>query len=88
MAESSEPKRTLGERQFDAEAAYADSIFRDALGDRGGSIMALELALVCASHSQHGFGLISTGESRRRAPVVPIAIILAEEHNRDLPDHR
>ena len=45
MAESSEPKRTLGERQFDAEAAYADSIFRDALSDQEGSIMALELAL-------------------------------------------
>jgi len=45
MAESSEPKGTPGERQFDAEAAYADSIFRDALGDREGSIMALELAL-------------------------------------------
>ena len=45
MAESSESKGTPGERQFDAEAAYADSIFRDALGDREGSIMALELAL-------------------------------------------
>lgn len=45
MAESSEPKGAPVERQFYAEAAYADSIFQDALGDREGSIMALELAL-------------------------------------------
>lgn len=43
--ESSKPKATRGERQFCAEAAYADSIFRDALGDRLGSIAALKRAL-------------------------------------------
>ncbi len=36
---------TPGERQFYAEAQYADSIFRDALGDKEGSIMALRRAL-------------------------------------------
>ena len=45
MAESSEPKGAPVERQFYAEVANADSIFRDALGDREGSIMALELAI-------------------------------------------
>ena len=44
-AESSTRKGTLGERQFYAEAEYADSIFRDALGDREGSIVALKRAL-------------------------------------------
>lgn len=44
-AESSTRKDTLGERQFYAEAEYADSIFRDALGDREGSIVALKRAL-------------------------------------------
>jgi hypothetical protein len=44
-AGSSERKPTPGEGQFYAEAAYADSIFRDALGDQEGSIMALKLAL-------------------------------------------
>lgn len=34
-----------GGRQFFAEAEYADSIFRDALGDREGSIVALQRAL-------------------------------------------
>ncbi len=43
--ESSEPKATRRERQFYAEAAYADSIFRDALGDSEGSIAALKRAL-------------------------------------------
>ena len=43
--ESSTPKATRGERQFYAEAAYADSIFRDALGDGAGSIAALKRAL-------------------------------------------
>lgn len=43
--ESSERKGTPGERQFYAEAEYADSIFRGALGDQEGSIMALERAL-------------------------------------------
>lgn len=43
--ESSKRKGVPGERQFRAEAEYADSIFRDALGDREGSIVALEHAL-------------------------------------------
>ena len=43
--ESSKPKATRGERQFYAEAEYADSIFRDALGDSEGSIAALKRAL-------------------------------------------
>ncbi len=44
-AESSKRKRIPGQRQFRAEAEYADSIFRDALGDREGSIVALKRAL-------------------------------------------
>ena len=44
-AESSELKATRGERQFYAEAEYADSILRDALGDREGSIVAVKRAL-------------------------------------------
>lgn len=44
-AESSKLKGTPGERQFYAEAEYADSIFRDARGDREGSIVALKRAL-------------------------------------------
>jgi len=44
-AESSELKAARGERQFYAEGEYADSIFRDALGDREGSIVALKRAL-------------------------------------------
>jgi Tfp pilus assembly protein PilF len=44
-AESSELRATRGERQFFAEAEYADSIFRHARGDREGSIVALERAL-------------------------------------------
>jgi tetratricopeptide (TPR) repeat protein len=43
--ESSKPEGTRGESQFYAEAEYADSIFRDALGDREGSIVALQRAL-------------------------------------------
>ena len=42
---SSTPTATRGERQFCAEAAYADSIFRTALGDGAGSIAALKRAL-------------------------------------------
>jgi hypothetical protein len=44
-AESSQSKGHPGERQFYAEAEYADSIFRDARGDREGSIVALKRAL-------------------------------------------
>ncbi len=44
-AKSSKRKSFPGERQFLAEAEYADSIFRDALGDREGSIVALKRAL-------------------------------------------
>ena len=44
-AESSKLRGTPGERQFYAEAEYADSIFRDARGDREGSIAALKRAL-------------------------------------------
>ena len=44
-AESFELKAVRGERQFYAEAEYADSIFRDARGDREGSIVALKRAL-------------------------------------------
>ena len=44
-AESSKLKAIPEEHQFSAEAAYADSIFRDALGDREGSILALQRAL-------------------------------------------
>jgi tetratricopeptide (TPR) repeat protein len=44
-AQSSKLKGTPGERQFYAEAQYADSIFRDARGDREGSIVALKRAL-------------------------------------------
>ncbi len=44
-AKSSDRKATQGEPQFYAEAEYADSIFRDALGDREGSIVALKRAL-------------------------------------------
>ena len=44
-AQLSKLKGTRGERQFYAEAEYADSIFRNALGDREGSIVALERAL-------------------------------------------
>jgi tetratricopeptide (TPR) repeat protein len=43
--ESSEPKASRGEHQFYAEGEYADSIFRDALGDSAGSIAALKRAL-------------------------------------------
>ena len=43
--ESSKAKATRGERRFCAEAAYADSIFREALGDGAGSIAALNRAL-------------------------------------------
>ena len=43
--EASTPKATRGERQFYAEGAYADSIFRDALGDSVGSIAALKRSL-------------------------------------------
>ena len=42
---SSTPTATRGERQFYAEGAYADSIFRTALGDGAGSIAALKRAL-------------------------------------------
>jgi tetratricopeptide (TPR) repeat protein len=42
---SSTLKAIPEERQFSAEAEYADSIFRDALGDREGSILALQRAL-------------------------------------------
>lgn len=44
-AESSQLKDAPEERQFYAEAEYADSIFRDARGDREGSIVALKRAL-------------------------------------------
>jgi tetratricopeptide (TPR) repeat protein len=44
-AESSPLKGTRRERQFYAEAEYADSIVRDARGDREGSIAALQRAL-------------------------------------------
>jgi Tfp pilus assembly protein PilF len=44
-AESSQLKGTPEERQFYAEAEYADSIFRDARGDRVGSTIALKRAL-------------------------------------------
>jgi Tfp pilus assembly protein PilF len=43
--ESSKVKGTPGERQFYVEAEYADSIFRDALGDTEASIVALKRAL-------------------------------------------
>jgi len=42
---SSQPEATARERQFCAEAAYADSVFRTALGDNEGSISALKRAL-------------------------------------------
>ena len=45
VPESSRPKATRGERQFYAEGEYADSIVRDAMGDRAGSIAALKRAL-------------------------------------------
>lgn len=44
-AESFALKGTPAECHFYAEAEYADSIFRDARGDREGSIMALKRAL-------------------------------------------
>ena len=44
-AQSPKLKGTPGERQFYAEAEYADSIFRDARGDREGSLVALKRAL-------------------------------------------
>lgn len=44
-AESAKQKSNSRERQFCAEAEYADSIFRDARGDREGSVNALERAL-------------------------------------------
>jgi protein O-GlcNAc transferase len=44
-AESSNLNGPRGELQFYAEAEYADSIFRDARGDREGSIVALKRAL-------------------------------------------
>ena len=43
--ESSQPKAIRGEHQFYAEREYADSIFRDAIGDRAASIAALKRAL-------------------------------------------
>ena len=43
--ESSTPKAPRGEHQFYAEGEYADSIVRDAMGDRAGSIAALKRAL-------------------------------------------
>jgi Tfp pilus assembly protein PilF len=43
--ESSKPKAPRGEHQFYAEGEYAESIFRDAMGDRAGSIAALKRAL-------------------------------------------
>jgi len=42
---SSKPKATRGERQFYAEGEYADSILRNALGDREGCVVALKRAL-------------------------------------------
>ena len=45
MPESSQPKATRAERQFCAEAAYAESIVREALGDSAASIAALKRAL-------------------------------------------
>ena len=45
VPESSRPQATRGECQFYAEAEYADSIVRDAMGDRAGSIAALKCAL-------------------------------------------
>jgi tetratricopeptide (TPR) repeat protein len=42
---SSSATATSGELRFSAEAAYADSIFRQALGDLEGSIAALKRAL-------------------------------------------
>jgi tetratricopeptide (TPR) repeat protein len=45
VPESSRPQATRGECQFYAEAEYADSIVRDAMGDRAGSIAALKRAL-------------------------------------------
>jgi len=44
-SESSKRNGISGEHQFRAEAEYADSIFRDALGDREGSLVALKRAL-------------------------------------------
>ena len=43
--EPSKPKAPRGEHQFYAEGEYADSIVRDAMGDRAGSIAALKRAL-------------------------------------------
>ena len=41
-----------------------------------------------AGHYEHGFSGVSTRENRRRAGVVPIAVIVAEEHHGHLRDHR
>jgi len=43
--ESSKPKATRREYQFYAEGDYADSILRNALGDREGCVTALKRAL-------------------------------------------
>jgi len=42
---SSKPKDTRGQRRFYLEAEYADSIFRDSLGDREGPISTLKRSL-------------------------------------------
>jgi hypothetical protein len=91
-AESSKLKAIPEEHQFSAEAAYADSIFRDALGDREGSILALQRALeamptYAPAILSMGSVLYQRRKDRRRPRVVPVPVIVAEEHNRHLPDH-
>jgi tetratricopeptide (TPR) repeat protein len=45
IQESPQPKPASWERQFAAEAAYSDSVFRQALGDNEGCIAALKCSL-------------------------------------------
>ena len=92
-AQSSKLKGTPRERQFYAEAEYADSIFRDARGDREGSIVALKRALeamptYAPAILSMGSVLYRAEENRCRARVVPIAAIVAEAYNGYSPDHR
>ena len=92
-AESSGLVGTSGERQCYAEAPYADSIFRDALGDREGSIMALKRALeamptYAPAILSMGSILFQLGRIAEGRQLFQSLLSLPKEHNGYLPDHR
>jgi len=51
--------RSGARNKFEAEAAYADSMFRSALGDQGGAVSALERAL--RANPSYGPAILSMG---------------------------